>query len=115
MKTFRLELYGTITRDIIWRECDAKDEAEARAMAAAELPTYRLNAIEEISSSWNGLRDEESWHTPNSKLPMQGVIVGALDDGGFYIAKYVDHVWHECDMNGTLITVRAPKCWAVLP
>lgn len=50
MKTFRLELYGTITRDIIWRECDAEDEAEARAIAAAELPTYRLNAIEEVET-----------------------------------------------------------------
>lgn len=48
MKTFRLELYGTITRDIIWRECDAENEAEAREIAARELSTYRLNAIEEI-------------------------------------------------------------------
>jgi len=46
MKTYRLELAGTITRDIIWRECDAESEAEAREIAARELPTYRLRAIE---------------------------------------------------------------------
>lgn len=48
MKTFRLELAGTITRDIVWRECDAETEAEAREIVAREMPTYRLRAIAEV-------------------------------------------------------------------
>lgn len=48
MKTFRVELGGTITRDIIWRECEAEDIAEVHHLAALEMPTYRVRSVEEV-------------------------------------------------------------------
>lgn len=45
MKVYRAELSGIITRDIIWREVDAVDEAQAKAMFAEFLPGYRLRSI----------------------------------------------------------------------
>jgi hypothetical protein len=44
-KTWHVELSGTITRDIIWRECDAEDEAEVRRICKASLPSYRVRSI----------------------------------------------------------------------
>lgn len=51
MKIFQAELSGIITRDIIWREVDAVDEAQARAMFAEALPGYRLRSIVEVNES----------------------------------------------------------------
>ena len=48
MKTYRVELGGTITRDIIWRECDAESIADVHRIAAIEMPTYRVRSVEEI-------------------------------------------------------------------
>lgn len=45
MKTYRFELYGTITRDIIWREAEFESEEEARAAVAEAYPTYRVNCL----------------------------------------------------------------------
>lgn len=61
MPTYQVELAGTITRDILWRELDAKDEAEARQICAAEMPTYRLRAI--------SLRDSSAPCSPNTTSP----------------------------------------------
>lgn len=45
MQTWSIELSGTITRDIIWREVDAETEAEVRQICAKELPTYRVRSV----------------------------------------------------------------------
>lgn len=45
MPTFKLTMAGTITRDIIRVEVDADDETSARAIAARDLKTYRIDAI----------------------------------------------------------------------
>lgn len=51
MRTWSIELGGTITRDIIWREVDAETEAEVREICAVELPTYRVRSIIPASPS----------------------------------------------------------------
>lgn len=45
MKTWVIELGGTFTRDIIWREVDAETEAEVREICAREMPYYRVRSI----------------------------------------------------------------------
>lgn len=45
MPRYSIELSGTITRDIIWREVDAIDENEVRSICASEMPTYRFRSI----------------------------------------------------------------------
>ena len=45
MPRYSIELSGTITRDIIWREVDADDEDEVRAICAEEMPTYRVRSV----------------------------------------------------------------------
>lgn len=45
LPTFEIEMRGTITRDIQHFECDAKDEAEVRAIFTRLMPTYRVHYI----------------------------------------------------------------------
>ena len=45
MPTYSIELSGTITRDIIWREVDAENEDEVRKICAQEMPYYRVRSI----------------------------------------------------------------------
>ena len=45
MRIFQAELAGTITRDIIWKEVEAVDETQARAMFAETHPGYRIRSI----------------------------------------------------------------------
>ena len=45
MQVWRIELGGTVTRDILWREVDAETEQEVREICARELPTYRVRSI----------------------------------------------------------------------
>lgn len=45
MRTWSIELGGTITRDIIWRETEAETEQEVREICARELPSYRVRSI----------------------------------------------------------------------
>lgn len=51
MQTWNIELSGTITRDIIWREVDAETEQEVREICARELPTYRVRSVIPASPS----------------------------------------------------------------
>ena len=51
MRTWTIELGGTISWDIIWREADAETEAEAAAICAAELPTYTVRSIVPVDNS----------------------------------------------------------------
>ena len=45
MPRYIVELRGTITRDILHRECDAYDEDDVRAACAEEMPRYRVHSI----------------------------------------------------------------------
>lgn len=45
MQTWSIELSGTITRDIIWREVDAETEQEVREICAREMPMYRVRSV----------------------------------------------------------------------
>lgn len=55
MPTYNIELRGTITRDIIWREVDAKDETEVRQICAQEMPTYRVRSVLTVEPSTTSL------------------------------------------------------------
>jgi hypothetical protein len=54
MPTFKIELGGTITRDIIWRECEAADELEVRQICERELPYYRVRSVSLASGNSDG-------------------------------------------------------------
>lgn len=54
MNTYKVELFGTITRDIKWVECGAADEDEARQICAHEMPLYRVNKVELASGPSDG-------------------------------------------------------------
>jgi hypothetical protein len=56
MQTWSIELSGTITRDIIWREVEAETEQEVREICARELPTYRVRSIIPASLSDTSLK-----------------------------------------------------------
>lgn len=45
MRTWLVELRGTITRDVKYMEADAESEAEVREACAAEFPSYRVHSI----------------------------------------------------------------------
>lgn len=45
MRTWDVELRGTITRDIKRYECDAETEAQVREICARDAPNYRVHAI----------------------------------------------------------------------
>lgn len=54
MRTYSIELSGTITRDIIWREVDAENEDQVRAICAQELPSYRVRSVIPVDHSMSG-------------------------------------------------------------
>lgn len=45
MRTWLVELRGTITRDVKHMEADAESEAEVREACATEFPSYRVHSI----------------------------------------------------------------------
>ena len=45
MDTFEIALYGTITRDIKYFECEAESEDQVREICARDAPTYRVHSI----------------------------------------------------------------------
>lgn len=51
MKTYRIELRGVITRNIIWRDVEADSVAEARQIAEVEYPTYRIVSTKELTKA----------------------------------------------------------------
>lgn len=63
MQTWRIELSGTITRDIIWREVDAETEAEVREICAREMPMYRVRSclpVEDLTPSSQNLPSQNT-------------------------------------------------------
>lgn len=63
MQTWSIELSGTITRDIIWREVDAENEDEVRKICARELPSYRVRSILPVDPSTPSLPNTGSPNT----------------------------------------------------
>lgn len=48
--TWRVELRGTVTRDIKWVEVQARSMGEAMVVAVAAHPTYRAKFATEVQS-----------------------------------------------------------------
>jgi hypothetical protein len=61
MKTYSVEVGGTITRDIKRYEVDAESEDEVREIVARELPYYAVrNIIEHLTPDSEAIRSLKS-------------------------------------------------------